>query len=30
MRCAPTTRRFGAEQVAPELLHRVLDSARPL
>src|SRR5271166_3577038 len=28
MRCAPTTRRFGAEQVAPEVLHRVLENAR--
>lgn len=28
MRCAPTSRRFTDEQVAPETLHRALDSAR--
>jgi nitroreductase len=28
MRCAPTTRRFGTEQVPPEVLHRVLENAR--
>jgi nitroreductase len=28
MRCAPTTRRFASEPVAPEVLRRVLDNAR--
>lgn len=28
MRCAPTTRRFGTEQVRPEVLRRVLENAR--
>ena len=28
MRCAPTSRRFTAEPVAPEVLHRVLENAR--